>query len=132
MDTKELGNRGENLAAEYLIEKGFRILERNWRISFGEIDIIARKKSKFFARTDKTIHFMEVKTILGNIQGGFFPEQHVDWSKQRKLQKLCQIWLADKKLINIPYQIDVVGVLIDPVTQEAQIEYFDNAVADTL
>ena len=43
MDTKELGNLGEDLACEYLVNNGYAILGRNYRISFGEIDIVAKK-----------------------------------------------------------------------------------------
>ena len=91
MDTKELGNFGEKLACEYLVKKGYKILGKNYRISFGEIDIIAKKKlallNKIFQilnfaseqnlfnrvkkllklfSNDKTIHFVEVKSLLGN------------------------------------------------------------------
>lgn len=44
MHSKDLGELGEKIACEYLVEKGFNILGKNWRISFGEIDIIAKKK----------------------------------------------------------------------------------------
>mgnify|MGYP001611747702 CR=1 FL=1 len=76
MDTKQLGNLGEDLACGYLVEKGLNILGRNFKIKFGEVDIIAKK--------GKTIHFVEVKTIAGS--DGFFPEQRADWKKQRKLR----------------------------------------------
>lgn len=55
MNTKEIGNNGENKAADYLIEKGYSILERNWRTKTGEIDIIALK--------DETLVFIEVKSL---------------------------------------------------------------------
>lgn len=48
MDNKELGDLGERLACEYLVKKGFNILGKNFRINFGEIDIIARKKWKIY------------------------------------------------------------------------------------
>ena len=73
MDTKELGNLGEKLACEYLVKKGLKILGRNDRINFGEIDIVARKKWKFFSRAARPIHFVEVKTILA-ANGDFFPD----------------------------------------------------------
>ena len=140
MTTKELGNLGEKIACEYLVGKGFNILGRNDRISFGEIDIIARKKSKFFARSDKTIHFVEVKAIADN-RGGFsrerdpvarwFPEQHVNYQKQRKLKNLAQIWLEKNQFSqNTPYQIDIIGIVINEQTKNAKLHYFTNAIED--
>lgn len=120
MTTKELGNLGETLACGYLVEKGFTILGKNWRISFGEIDIIAKQA--------KTIHFVEVKAIAGS-GNGFFPEQHVDYRKQRKLRNMAQIWLQKN---NYPpdcaHQIDIIGILANPQTRIAKLHYFPNAV----
>lgn len=141
MDTKELGNLGERIACEYLVKKGFKILGKNYRISFGEIDIIARKKFKFFAKNDKTIHFVEVKTIIQSYFSNrrpstitdmsFFPEERVGYKKQRKLIGLCQIWLEKNKLSqNHPYQIDIIGILIDQNSKKAKINYFQNVVED--
>lgn len=127
----ELGSLGEKIACEYLVKKGFNILGKNWRISFGEIDIIACKKFRFFARTDKTIHFVEVKTIAAT--AGFFPEQHVDYKKQQKLRNLTQIWLEKNKFsLDTPYQIDIIGILINQETKNAKLHYFPNAVKDSL
>lgn len=120
MDTKELGNLGEKMACGYLVEKGYKILGTNYRIKFGEIDIIARNK--------KTIHFVEVKAIASN-GGSFFPEQHVDYKKQRKLRNMAQIWLQQNNYSqDIPYQIDVIGILADQQTRMAKLHYFPNAV----
>ncbi|MCX6723326.1 MAG: YraN family protein, partial [Candidatus Staskawiczbacteria bacterium] len=43
MNTKDVGDKGEDLACEYLVKNGYKILGRNYRITFGEIDIIAKK-----------------------------------------------------------------------------------------
>lgn len=153
MTTKELGDLGEKLACEYLVKKGFKIVGKNWRtylrqgfggqVIFGELDIIARKKSKFFTRADKTIHFVEVKT-LRQAQGrpsdeDFFPEDHVNYKKQQKLKNLAQIWLQKNKYPqNVPYQIDVIGILVDEETlrpgsgqaHNAKLHYFPNAVEE--
>ena len=121
MDTKQLGNFGEDLACGYLVEKGLNILGRNFKIKFGEVDIIAKK--------GKTIHFVEVKTIAGS--DGFFPEQRADWKKQRKLRGLCQIWLEKNKLPQeTPQQIDIIGIVVNHETRMAKLHYFPNAVGD--
>ncbi len=97
MDTKDVGQLGEDLACEYLVEKGFKIIGRNYRVAFGEIDIICRKNwGKVPFLGDKTIHFVEVKS-LSVISKDFFPEERVDYKKQRKLNRLSQIWLEKNK-----------------------------------
>ena len=130
MDTKELGNLGERIACEYLVKKGFVILGKNYRINFGEIDIIARKKWKLFSRNEKTIHFVEVKTIV-DANSGFYPEEKVDYKKQRKLRQMAEIWLNKNHYPqDIPYQIDVIGILIDAKSRKAKLYYFPNVVKD--
>jgi len=132
MTTRELGNLGEKLACEYLVKKGFNILGKNDRIKFGEIDIIARKKWQFwplFSRPERPIHFVEVKTIIGS--EGFFPEDHVNYKKQRKLRQLAQIWLQKNKFsYNAPYQIDIIGIVVDESSRNAKLHYFGNVVED--
>ncbi len=145
MDTKELGNLGERLTCEYLEGKGYDILAKNYKVKFGEIDIIARKKSSFFGKSDTTIHFVEVKTILnhdpstdstgslqaGSGQSGFFPEERINHKKRLKLRRLCQIWLSKNQLSqNYPYQIDVAGIMVSLSTRNARLCYFFNAVAE--
>ena len=129
MTTKELGELGERIACEYLVKKGFKILGRNYRISFGEIDIIAKKALKWFSKTDKTIHFVEVKAIMNN--NSFFPEQHVDHKKQQKLRRMAEIWLQKNNYPQgFPYQIDVIGILVNETTRNAKLHFFPNAVGD--
>lgn len=124
MDTKELGNLGEKLACEYLVKNGYKIIGRNYRIRFGEIDIIAKKRFKLFGKNDKTIHFVEVKA-LRQAQGDFFPEEKVDYKKQNKYKRLVEIWLEKSKFPqNYPCQIDIIAISGD------KIDYFENIVED--
>lgn len=134
MNTKVLGDKGEDLACEYLVSKGYKILLRNYTIAtgnqgikFGEIDIIARKKFKFFSLLHKVIHFIEVKTILES--EGFFPEDRVDLKKQKKLRQLAEIWMKKNFKKENPYQIDVIGITINQKTKKTEIRYFENAVS---
>ncbi len=126
MISKELGAFGEKIVIEYLKKKGYRVLAKNYSVSFssfdkGEIDIIARK--------DGVISFVEVKTTVG-LSGSFSPEQRADYRKQRKLVKLSQIWLEKNKLpLDTPWQIDVVGVRIDRQSGKAEISHFENVIS---
>lgn len=122
MDTKELGNLGERIACEYLVKKGFKILGKNYRITFGEIDIIAQYKN--------ILHFVEVKAIAGS-GNGFYPEEHVNYKKQRKLQQMAQIYLEKNNYKqDTAYQIDIIGITANQETRNAKLHYFPNAVSE--
>ncbi len=125
MRTKETGDKGEQMACEYLVKNGYKILGRNYRISFGEIDIIAKKRG-FFA--DKTIHFVEVKTLAGN--SNFYPEEHVNYRKREKYKRLAEIWLESNKFPqDFPCQVDIIAVSLSGVSPE--IKYFENVVSES-
>jgi putative endonuclease len=78
-----LGEKGEELAAKWLLEKGFEVLHRNWRYSHYEIDIVARK--------GKLLHFIEVKTRNHSRVG--FPEDGVRKKKFRNLKRAADQYL---------------------------------------
>ena len=133
MSTKQLGDLGEDLACEYLVKNGYKIIGKNYRISFGEIDIVARKKFKLFGKRDRAVHFVEVKTL--DSSGGrltsarnFYPEEHVDWKKQNKYKRLVEIWLLKNKFPqNYPCQVDVIAITM--MGDEPKIDFFENVVS---
>lgn len=111
-----LGPEGEALAAEYLREKGFRILARNYRTAWGEIDIIARDGG--------TYCFVEVKARRHIRQGT--PFEAVTPAKQRKLYKMALTYLQEKDLGDQPARFDVVAVLFPP-GEPPRLELLTNA-----
>lgn len=96
----EVGVLGETLAAKYLTQKGYQIIDRNWRIRGGEIDLVAK--------IGQTIIFVEVKTRTGTKFG--LPEESVGFWKTNFLKRAAQFYLSQKLLINSNYRIDVVAV----------------------
>ncbi|MBI4397522.1 MAG: YraN family protein [Candidatus Omnitrophica bacterium] len=81
---KELGDRGERAAADYLSRHGFRIVAKNFSSRMGEIDLIASRPGE--------LHFIEVKTRSSS--SFFNPEEAVDYRKQMKLKRTAQIFLS--------------------------------------
>lgn len=77
------GQLGENLACEYLVDKRYKILKRNYRQPWGEIDIVARAP-------DNTLVFVEVKTINNPGEGSLLPEDEASESKIKKLKRTCE------------------------------------------
>lgn len=128
MDTKILGKLGEDLACDYLRKQGYKILDRNYTKFWddktkGEIDVVVKK--------DGIISFVEVKSVGFHLEfaEGFFPEDKVNYKKQRKLIKLAQSWLMENRTpLDSLWQIDVVGVLLNRETKKAKINHFKNVV----
>jgi len=100
---KILGNSGETMAAQYLSQHGYKIVDRNFRFAnFGEIDIIARE--------NEYICFIEVKTRSGVSFG--MPCESVNRKKQDNIKKLAYIYLKSHNLKNENIRFDIVEVLV--------------------
>ncbi len=94
-----LGKEGEARAVSFLKEKGFRVLQRNYRTVFGEIDIIAQEGG--------VLVFIEVKTRSGDLFG--YPFEAVDRRKQEKMRKVALCYM--KKLRQeVPARFDVLSI----------------------
>ncbi|BCO36949.1 YraN family protein [Mycobacterium heckeshornense] len=100
----ELGALGEQLAVDHLTRSGLRILTRNWRCRYGEIDVIAVDAAS------RTVVFVEVKTRTGDGFGGL--ANAVTPQKARRLRRLAGLWLAGQDRGWAAIRIDVVGVRI--------------------
>ena len=100
---KSLGASGEQLAARHLGRQGFVILERNYRCPIGELDLVARK--------GPLLVFAEVKTRKSGHYGP--PEIAVTHRKQRKIVRLAQFYLKQKKLHDLQCRFDVLAVRWD-------------------
>lgn len=96
----DLGNLGEALATEYLIEKGYTILEKNWRYLKAEIDIIALKNN--------TLYIVEVKTRTTRFFGN--PEEFITKSKIKLLVTAANAYI-EKRDLDIEAQFDVIAIV---------------------
>ncbi len=103
----ELGRRGEELAVRHLEKTGLTVLDRNWRCTEGELDIVATDRSA------STVVFCEVKTRSG--EGFGTPFEAVTQGKRRKLRRLGLLWLSENRVRTYPVvRFDVIGVLWRP------------------
>lgn len=121
MNTKEIGFLAEGIARHYLIKKGYKILAANYKMSFGEIDIIAQK--------DRTVVFAEVKANKDTTPE-FSPEIRVDYKKKNKLINLATAYMLNKKMNDSDWQIDIISVIFDSENKKARIKHFKNAVSE--
>lgn len=118
---KELGARGEDIAVRYLKRRGYRILERNYRVRLGEIDIIAEHGADLV--------FIEVKTRSDTLFGS--PFESVSLAKQRQLAKVALEYLTRENRHDRPARFDVVGIRIAAGDRgrerDAKVELMQNA-----
>jgi len=99
----EIGQQGENLAQQYLLERGFTLLDRNWRNGRYELDLVAEKEG--------ILHIVEVKTrMAGNLTS---PEEAYTRAKFKSLCKAAEFYIALYK-IEWEVQFDLVAVEYDP------------------
>jgi putative endonuclease len=109
------GKTGEALAAAHLAEAGYRVIERNYRCLFGEIDIVAEE--------GETLVFVEVKSRRSAAYGD--PQQAVGYQKQKKISRIAAHYLQEKRLCNRAARFDVVAVKLLPAGP--RIELIRNA-----
>lgn len=96
----KLGKTGEILAVKYLSNRGFEIIDTNWKTKNAEIDIIALKFKK--------IHFIEVKT-RSSIDFGL-PEEYINFAKQKKMADAAEDYLNEKNL-DLEVQFDIIAII---------------------
>jgi putative endonuclease len=100
-----IGLFGETRVAEYRTLQGDEILDRNWRVREGEIDLITLDKTGEF-------HFIEVKTRTSLSFG--HPFEAISQVKLLRMQRLAMGWLVTHDCFGCEYSIDIASVLINP------------------
>jgi putative endonuclease len=116
----EIGKIGEEIATTFLVKLGFTLIERNYRITQGEIDIVMKKDGKF--------HFIEVKSLqssdlerveLENIT----PEDNFTKKKQGRFLKAVKMYCFQRNVPQeTPLQVDLACVYIDTMSRSARVK----------
>lgn len=107
------GRNAEALATKALVEKGYEILENNFRNKFGEIDIIAKDKG--------ALVFVEVKAKTGADFG--LPEEMINRGKLQRVKNMAVIYLKGQ---NVQCRIDVVAVVLSPEGELLRLTHYEN------
>ena len=122
-----LGHRGEELAARHLERAGWRIVERNYRVREGEIDLIAVR--------GPTLAFCEVKTLVhrpNRTRGPANPVESVGYRKQVRVRRMARTWLAARRAEGrttgaADLRLDVIGVVLSPAGELVRLEHIEGA-----
>ncbi len=116
----ELGRVGEQIAADHLVHRGFRIVERNYRTRWGELDIVASD--------GRTLVFCEVKTRV-TPRAGRDPLESVHQRKQIQLRRLAGRWLAERRdhPRTADLRFDAIGITLAPDGRLLRLDHLEAA-----
>lgn len=120
--TREVGNIGEEIASNYLESRGYKVISRNYRRKWGEIDLICEKLG--------TIRFVEVKAISVedfSRERPYEPEDLVDQRKLKKVARTAALYMEEAG-DDREFQIDVVGVLLHMQNKVARCRLFEQVL----
>ncbi len=125
--TQRIGELGEEIAAMFLVKRGYKIIERNYTKKWGEIDIVAKR----FGR----VHFIEVKAKSFDLSDPerterfARPEENVHPKKIERLKRAIQTYLAERKVSkDIPWQVDIMAVFLDKDSKKAKVRTMANVI----
>ena len=110
----ELGKKGEDLATQFLIKKGYKILSRNYRFKKLEIDIIAEYKNELI--------IVEVKTRASRFLAG--PEETVTKGKQKSIIKAANQYIIEHE-VDLETRFDIISIILNQ--KETSIEHLEDA-----
>lgn len=113
---KNWGREGEEIAAKFLSEKGFEIIQRNFRFGHGEIDIVAKAPDDYLV-------FIEVKLRRSNTYGE--AEYSITLNKQKQIKRIAACYLYVKQLSDIPCRFDVVVITGESEENREITHYID-------
>jgi len=125
MDSSSIGKKGENIACKYLEGKGHTIVDRNFKVKSGEIDIISKRGEVLF--------FVEVKTTAQPEKSDSMmhqrPEENVHLSKMKKLSRAVQQYLSSRhKNEDVSWEFLVIAIHLDRGGKRAYVK----AISDVL
>ena len=113
------GKLGEDIATEYLQNKGYEIIERNWRPKKSrlEVDIIAKNETN--------IAIVEVKTRKSTQWGE--PEEFINWKKIKFITDAAQIYVCTHEIGNLEPRFDTISIVMNKENKVEKIEHIEGA-----
>jgi putative endonuclease len=114
--TNKIGVVGEKIASNFLLKNGYKLLNKNYRTKYGEIDLIALKNN--------VIHFIEVKTKTSNLP--IYPYEAVNDKKITKIKHVINIYLKNMNYEDKKLSIDVFSIILDKDNEIKDLKIFEN------
>lgn len=116
LHNKNIGKIGEEIALQYLLQKGYILLKQNFTTHWGELDLILKKGN--------TVVFVEVKTRVGALKGK--PYEAVNIQKLSHLKRPIQFFLLDKQYKDYKYSLDVISITLNAQLLQEDFKHFQN------
>lgn len=117
-----IGQLGEDIACEFLVNKKYRVIARNYRRKWGELDLVTKTP-------DGALVFVEVKTMNAGGVGSLAPEDNMSAAKLMKLRKTCEAFVvANPKLLNEKrgWRLDLVAITLFKEGAPPRIVHYEN------
>ena len=124
-EKQKIGETGEEVAAKFLMKRGFSIVERNYTKKWGEIDIVASKEGK--------IYFVEVKSVTCSTfdhidrETSYRPEENMHPWKLKRLARTIQTYMLSHK-VESDWQVDLALVYLNMSTRKAKVKILSDIV----
>ena|SRR3990167_758525 len=123
-EKRKLGDMGENITCDFLVKRGFEVVERNYLKKWGEIDIVAKKSG--------ILHFVEVKSVQSkdvyvSKRDNYRPEDNLHPWKLKRLSRVIQTYLLSKRWDG-EWQLDIITVKMDMDTRKARVELLEDII----
>jgi putative endonuclease len=119
---QKIGRKGEDVAVRFLEEKGYRIMDRNYRFQRAEIDVVAFEPDDDDQGGE--LVFVEVKTRSSLAYG--HPEESISEEKERAIRKVAGAWLHERRMEGAPCRFDVVSIVLNQ-GDTPTIDHYENA-----
>ncbi|MGL4873867.1 MAG: YraN family protein [Clostridium sp.] len=114
---KTIGDYGEDLAEEFLTSRGFKVLTRNFRNRFGEIDFICQK--------DSIITFIEVKTRYSTTFG--FPLESITFRKRKNIIHLSKYFISQNNITDFFLRFDILEIYLNIKDDTVKFNFLEDA-----
>ncbi len=122
-----MGKKGEDIATMFLVKRGYKIICRNYRRKWGELDIVGHK--------DEVLHFFEVKTVSRDLNvthetgDRYRAEDNLHSLKLRRLSRIIQTYLVSERVHEKQkWQFNVITVLLDEKQRIARVEMLEDII----
>ncbi|MCK5021884.1 MAG: YraN family protein [Candidatus Pacebacteria bacterium] len=135
-EKRKIGNLGEDRACKFLKKNDFKIIDRNYLKKWGEIDIIAQKKS-FFPKKNQRIHFIEVKSVscgdrwwnINGIMDNYLVSDNIHHWKLQRLSRVFQTYLMEKEISDErEWQFDIIIIFLNIKDKKFEVKYFEDII----
>jgi putative endonuclease len=122
MSKQALGAFGEDVAVQHLEAIGYQILDRNWRVQEGEIDVIAELEGE--------IVFVEVKARTSDLYGG--PEDSITKQKSKRIIRASLAYLLEMERLESDWRVDLIGIHCTPERELLRVEHYENVIEGSI